>query len=207
MTRYSTIEEVDAALVQLEEHERTVLTDKASGEKHMEREKPASMSASRSSSLNGQALANGVEENGGAHEEGNGDYDSASQGSTMDPDGNDDEEELDDDACDTDDYAERDGQASDEDDEIHVRQKVMLVDPEEEADFDREFRALMQVSKLSLFDWNFCISRHTVTSYVPRTDSCGRNSRTHSSVLYMYVFLKLASCNYKGAKTILKIVE
>nr|GEU67610.1 regulator of nonsense transcripts UPF2 [Tanacetum cinerariifolium] len=146
MTRYSTIEEVDAALVQLEEHERTVLTDKASGEKHMEREKPASMSASRSSSLNGQALVNGIEENGGAHE-GNGDYDSASQGSTMDPDGNDDEEELDEDACDTDDdYAERDGQASDEDDDIHVRQKVMLVDPEEEADFDREFRALMQES-------------------------------------------------------------
>ncbi|GKC54769.1 hypothetical protein Tco_1077514 [Tanacetum coccineum] len=104
----------------------------------MEREKPASMSASRSSPLNGQALANGVEENSGGHEEGNGDYDSASKGSTMDPDGNDDEEELDDDARDT---AERDGQVSDEDDEIHVRQKVMLVDLEEEADFCRESRA------------------------------------------------------------------
>lgn len=141
MTRYSTLEEVDAALVQLEEHERTVLTDKVSGEKP---EKRTSMPASGSSSVNGQVLANGIDENGGTHE---GDSDSASQGSTMDPDGNDDEEELDDDACDSDDdYAERDGPASDEDDEIHVRQKVMLVDPEEEADFDREFRALMQES-------------------------------------------------------------
>lgn len=147
MTRYSTLEEVDAALVQLEEHERTVLTDKVTGEKP---EKRTSMPASGSSSVNGQVLANGIDENGGTHE---GDSDSASQGSTMDPDGNDDEEELDDDACDSDDdYAERDGPASDEDDEIHVRQKVMLVDPEEEADFDREFRALMQVCCFSLFD-------------------------------------------------------
>ncbi|KAL7614468.1 regulator of nonsense transcripts UPF2 [Lactuca sativa] len=137
MTRYSTIEEADAALVQLEEHER-------SGEKHhTEQEKPRSMSGS-SSSVNGQVVvANGMEEeNGGTHHEL--ESDSASQGSTMDPDGNDDEEELDDDACDSeDDYA---GPASDEDDEIHVRQKVMLVDPEEEAEFDREFRALMQES-------------------------------------------------------------
>lgn len=147
MTRYSTIEEVDAALLLLEEHEHTALTDKANGEKHIEQEKTTSTSASGSSSVNRQVLANGIEENGGTHEEGNGESDSASQGSTMDPDGNDDEEELDDDACDSDDdYAERDGPVSDEDDEIHVRQKVMLVDPEEEAEFDREFRALMQES-------------------------------------------------------------
>ncbi|KAI3721333.1 hypothetical protein L2E82_32342 [Cichorium intybus] len=137
MTRYSTIEEVDAALVQLEEHER-------SGEKHTDQEKPRNMSVSGSSSVNGQALGNGIEENGGTHEV---ESDSASQGSTMDPDVNDEEEELDDDACDSeDDYADREGPASDEDDEIHVRQKVMLVDPEEEAEFDREFRALMQES-------------------------------------------------------------
>ncbi|KAJ0465690.1 putative nonsense-mediated mRNA decay protein Nmd2/UPF2 [Helianthus annuus] len=148
MTRYSTIEEVDAALAQLEEHERTVLTEKVSGEKHVLQEKPSiNPAASGNSSVNGQVIANGTEENGGTHEEGNGGYDSASQGSTMDPDGNDDEEELDDDACDSDDdYVDQDGQASDEDDEIHVRQKVMRVDPEEEADFDREFRALMQES-------------------------------------------------------------
>ncbi|XP_076913887.1 regulator of nonsense transcripts UPF2-like [Bidens hawaiensis] len=141
MTRYLTIEEVDAALVQLEENERTVLTEKVSSEK----DKPTVLTtASGSSSVNGQVVANGIEENGGGHEEGNGGYDSASQGSTMDPDGNDDEDELDDEACDSeDDYG---GQASDEDDEFHVRQKVMVVDPEEEADFDREFRALMQES-------------------------------------------------------------
>ncbi|XP_076936066.1 regulator of nonsense transcripts UPF2-like [Bidens hawaiensis] len=141
MTRYLTIEEVDAALVQLEENERTVLTEKVSSEK----DKPTVLTtASGSSSVNGQVAANGIEENGRAHEEGNGGHDSASQGSTMDPDGNDDEDELDDEACDSeDDYG---GQASDEDNEFHVRQKVMVVDPEEEADFDREFRALMQES-------------------------------------------------------------
>ncbi|XP_071734548.1 regulator of nonsense transcripts UPF2 [Rutidosis leptorrhynchoides] len=170
MVRYSTIEEVDAALVQLEEHERTVSTDKVSAEKQ---EKSTSMSASGSSSVNGQVV-NGVEENGGTHE---GESDTASQGSTMDPDGNDDEEELDDDACDSDDYAERDGQASDEDDEIHVRQKVMLVDPEEEADFDREFRALMQESldsrKLELR------ARPTLNMMMPMNVFEGGSTRDH----------------------------
>ncbi|KAI3767873.1 hypothetical protein L2E82_18302 [Cichorium intybus] len=41
MTRYSTVEEVDAALVQLEEHER-------SGEKHTDQEKLRNMSVSGS---------------------------------------------------------------------------------------------------------------------------------------------------------------
>lgn len=78
MTHYSTIEKVDAALVQLEEHER-------SGEKHhTEQEKQRSMSGS-SSMVNGQfVVANGMEEeNGGTHHEV--ESDSASQGSTMDP--------------------------------------------------------------------------------------------------------------------------
>ncbi|KAI3799777.1 hypothetical protein L1987_35080 [Smallanthus sonchifolius] len=119
MTRYLTIEEVDAALAQLEEHERTVLTEKVSGEKHMEQEKPTSMSvASGNSLVSGQVIANGVEENGGTHEE-----------------------------------------ASDEDDEINVRQKVMLVDPEEEAEFDREFRALMQES-LDSGNWSCGPGQH-----------------------------------------------
>ncbi|CAI9278814.1 unnamed protein product [Lactuca saligna] len=49
MTRYSTIEEDDTALVHLEEHER-------SGEKHhTEQEKPRSMSGS-SSTVNGQVV-------------------------------------------------------------------------------------------------------------------------------------------------------
>ena len=78
MTHYSTIEKVDAVLVQLEEHER-------SGEKHhTEQEKQRSMSGS-SSMVNGQfVVANGMEEeNGGTHHEV--ESDNASQGSTMDP--------------------------------------------------------------------------------------------------------------------------
>lgn len=151
MTRYSSIEEVNAALTELEEHELTVSTDKANNEKHSGKEKPPSRNASGSISVNGRNLANGVEENGAVREEVVGDTDSYSGSSTMDPDGRDDDEELDeenhDDACDSeDDYDDRDGHASDEEDEVHVRQKVMTVDPQEEADFDREFRALMQES-------------------------------------------------------------
>ncbi|KAF5959498.1 hypothetical protein HYC85_000707 [Camellia sinensis] len=46
MTRYSSIEEVNAVLIELEEHERTVLTDKANSEKHSDTEKPPSRSTS-----------------------------------------------------------------------------------------------------------------------------------------------------------------
>uniref|UniRef100_A0A5B6Z5R2 Putative regulator of nonsense transcripts UPF2 isoform X2 n=1 Tax=Davidia involucrata TaxID=16924 RepID=A0A5B6Z5R2_DAVIN len=150
MTRYSSIEEVNAALIELEEHERTVSTDKANSEKHSDTEKPPSRSTSGSISVNGQSLVNGIEENGGAHEEGIGDSDSDSGSGTFDPERHDDEEELDevnhDDGCDSDDdYDDGGGPASD-DDEIHVRQKVTEVDPQEEADFDRELRALMQES-------------------------------------------------------------
>ncbi|KAA8525750.1 hypothetical protein F0562_007599 [Nyssa sinensis] len=151
MTRYSSVEEVNAALIELEEHERTVSTDKANSEKHSDTDKPPSRSTSGSISVNGQNLVNGIEENGGAHEEVVGDSDSDSGSGTFDPEGNDDEEELDeenhDGGCDSDDdYDGGGGPASDDDDEIHVRQKVTEIDPQEEADFERELRALMQES-------------------------------------------------------------
>ncbi|XP_057981862.1 regulator of nonsense transcripts UPF2 isoform X1 [Malania oleifera] len=148
MTRYSSIEEVNAALIELEEHERTVPTDKATSEKHSDTEK-SSRNASRSISGNGQSLANGTEENG-VHEEVR-DSDSDSGSGSVDPEGHDEEEELDelnhDDGCDSDDDDDDVvGAASDEEDEVHVRQKVQEVDPQEEADFDKELRALMQES-------------------------------------------------------------
>ncbi|XP_059628243.1 regulator of nonsense transcripts UPF2 [Cornus florida] len=152
MARYSSIEEVNMALIELEEHERTVSTDKANSEKHSDTEKPPSRSTSGSISINGQNLANGIEENGGVHEViVDRDSDSDSGSGTIDPDGHDDEEELDEDNRDDgsdseDDYDDGGGPASDDDDEVHVRQKVTQVDPQEEADFDRELRALMQES-------------------------------------------------------------
>ncbi|KAK9283344.1 hypothetical protein L1049_011586 [Liquidambar formosana] len=152
MTRYSSIEEVDVALVELEELERTISTDKANSEKHSDTEKPSSRTSSSTVSVNGQSLANGIEENGRVHEEVIGDSDDSDSGSgTIDPEGHD-EEELDeenhDDGCDSDDDDDDDGAgpASDEDDEVHVRQKVAEVDPQELADFDRELKALMQDS-------------------------------------------------------------
>ncbi|KAK9282639.1 hypothetical protein L1049_010858 [Liquidambar formosana] len=151
MSRYSSIEEVDVALVELEELERTISTDKANSEKHSDTEKPSSRTSSSTVSVNGQSLANGIEENGRVHEV-IGDSDDSDSGSgTIDPEGHD-EEELDeenhDDGCDSDDDDDDDGAgpASDEDDEVHVRQKVAEVDPQELADFDRELKALMQDS-------------------------------------------------------------
>lgn len=151
MTRYSSIEEVNAALVVLEEHERTVSTDKTNTEKHPDREKHPIRTTSGRISVNGQKLVNGVEANGEAHEEVAEDTDTDSGSGTIDPDVQDYEEELDeenhDDTRDSeDDYSDGGDHASDEDDEVRVRQKVTKVDPLEEADFDREFRALMQVT-------------------------------------------------------------
>ncbi|QCE13682.1 regulator of nonsense transcripts 2 [Vigna unguiculata] len=46
MVRYTSIEEVNTALVELEEHDRIVSADKASGEKHSDNEKPSSRTIS-----------------------------------------------------------------------------------------------------------------------------------------------------------------
>lgn len=146
MTRYSSIEEVNAALVELEENERTISTDKANNEKHLDREKSSSRNRSKSILVNGRNAVNGSE-NGRGHEESMGDSESDSGSSIIDPDGHD--EELDegnhDEGCDTgDDDEDGGGAASDEDDEVHVRQKVVAVDPQEEADFEQQLKAVMQ---------------------------------------------------------------
>lgn len=156
MTRYSSIEEVNTALVELEENERTVSTDKANSEKHSDTEKPMSRTTS-----NGQSSVNGNEENGGLHEDiGESDTDSGS--GTIDQEGHD-EEELDednhDDGCDTEEDEDDDGAgpASDEDDEVHVRQKVAQVDPLEAASFEQELRAVVQ-ARLRLLLFIFLIA-------------------------------------------------
>ncbi|KAJ0103223.1 hypothetical protein Patl1_06190 [Pistacia atlantica] len=150
MTRYSSIEEVNAALVELEEHERTVSTEKASSEKHSDAEKPSSQSAANAISANGKNTVCSAEENGRLHED-TGDSDSDSGSGTIDPDGHD-EDELDEENRDEegDNEEEEDdeggGPASDEDDEVHFRQKQAEVDPEEIANFELELRAVVQES-------------------------------------------------------------
>lgn len=150
MSRYTSIEEVNAALLELEEHEHSISTDKTSGEKHSDNEKALNRSSGKPISANGQSVVNGNEENGGAQDD-LGDSDSDSGSGTLDPEGQD-EEELDEENhdeehdSDEDDDDDGGGPASDEDDEVHVRQKVTEVNPQEEANFDQELRAVLQES-------------------------------------------------------------
>nr|GLL34943.1 Regulator of nonsense transcripts UPF2 [Ipomoea trifida] len=150
MTRYASIEEANAALLELDEHERTVSTEKANSEKHSDRDRSSSRATS-DIPANGQSLTNGTEENGELHEEMMGDSESDSGSHTTEHPGRDDDDEFDEENRDDgseseDEYDDGDGPASDEDDEVHVRSKVAEVDPLEEADFERELRALMQAN-------------------------------------------------------------
>ncbi|XP_065870964.1 regulator of nonsense transcripts UPF2 isoform X1 [Euphorbia lathyris] len=149
MIRYSLTEEVNAALVELEENERTgSINDKVNSEKHFDNEKPSGRSTFNASAANGKNNVNGNEENGGTHEDGGSDTDSGS--GTIEQEGDEDELEEDnhDDGGDTDqdDDDDDDGPVSDEDDEVHVRQKVAEVDPVEAENFEQELRAVMQES-------------------------------------------------------------
>ncbi|OIV97285.1 hypothetical protein TanjilG_07037 [Lupinus angustifolius] len=133
MVRYTSIEEVNAALVELEEHDRTV-----------------SEKSPRSSKFavgDGQSIDNGAEENG-VQDDAN-DSETDSQSDTVDVEGHDDEEldeENHDDGCETEDDDDDDGPgpASDYEDEVHVRHKMTEVDPLEEANFDQELKALVK---------------------------------------------------------------
>ncbi|KAG6763591.1 hypothetical protein POTOM_031017 [Populus tomentosa] len=143
MIRYSSIEEVNAALIELEENERTVSTDKFNSEKHSDTDKPLCRTTSSTISANGQSIFNGNEENGSHEDNGGSDTDSGS--GTIDQDGHDEEEfdeENHDGGVDTEDEDDDgDGPASEEEDEVHVRQKVAEVDPLEVANFEQELRA------------------------------------------------------------------
>lgn len=148
MVRYTSVDEVNAALVELEEHDRIVSTDKASSEKHSHTDKPLSRSTSTMMVSNGQNNDNDIEENGVQDNVNEGEHDSGSD--VIDAEGHDDEEldeENHDDGGETeDDDEDEDGPASDDEDEVHVRQKVTEVDPLEEADFDQELKAVVQES-------------------------------------------------------------
>ncbi|XP_068329471.1 regulator of nonsense transcripts UPF2-like [Pyrus communis] len=144
MARYSSIEEVNAALLELEERDRTV-----SIEKHSDTEKPSRRNTSDEMSVNGKSIVNGTGENGVVH--GNlGDSDSDSGSGTIDRDRHNEEglgEENHDGGSDSDeDDDDGGGPASDEDDEVHVRQRVAEVDPQEAEKFELDLKAVMQES-------------------------------------------------------------
>ncbi|OWM70144.1 hypothetical protein CDL15_Pgr025994 [Punica granatum] len=154
MTRYASIEEVNAALIELEEHERTASAEKASSASHSDAEKRSSIrtASNTSASTNGRSNENGAEENGELHEEVMESDSDLASGSTdeedLDDENHDDSEEDDDE--DEDDDRGGGGPASAEEDEVHVRQKVPEVDPVEEANFEEELRAVMQASLIFL---------------------------------------------------------
>ncbi|XP_068315362.1 regulator of nonsense transcripts UPF2-like [Pyrus communis] len=145
MTRYSSIEEVNAALVELEERDRTVSIDKNNNEKHSDTEKPSRRNTSNKMSVNG------TEENGVDHGD-LGDSDSDSGSGTINRDRHDEEglgEENHDGGSDSNEDDDDDGgggPVSDEDDEVHVRQKVAEVDPQEAEKFELDLKAVMQES-------------------------------------------------------------
>ncbi|KAI5440989.1 Regulator of nonsense transcripts upf2, variant 3 [Lathyrus oleraceus] len=148
MVRYNSADEVNAALVELEEHDRIVSADKASSEKLSDTDKPLSRTSSTAMVRNKQNNDNGTEENGVQDNVNDGEHDSGSD--VIDVEEHDDEEldeENHDDGCETeDDDEDEDGPASDDEDEVHVRQKVTEVDPLEEANFDQELKAVLQES-------------------------------------------------------------
>ncbi|GFP82417.1 regulator of nonsense transcripts upf2 [Phtheirospermum japonicum] len=118
MIRYSSFDEVNAALNEFEELERRVSTEKVHNEKYSDSAKPPGRTSSGTLSINGRSPANGTEENGELHED-VGESESDSGSGTIERDGEETE------GCESeDDYDDRRGPASDEDDEVRVRQKV-----------------------------------------------------------------------------------
>lgn len=156
MTRYSTVDEVNAAMLQLEEREQASTAGKGSVERHSDT-KRSGKSSSTVISSNGKSTVKDVGENGEGHKE---ESDSDSGSGSVVRDGQ--NEELDDEnhdrgseSDDGDDYEDGVGPGSDDDNEFRVRQKVVTVDPEEQADFDKELKALLQASSHLVFFF-FC---------------------------------------------------
>lgn len=147
MTRYGTIDEVNAAILELEEREHASSAGKVNIERHSDA-KHSSRPSTNVISANGKSSAQDTGENGEVHEEesdsdsGSGSVGRGGQNEELD-DGNHDRGSESDDG---DDYDDGDGPGSDDDNEFRVRQKVVAVDPEEQADFDQELKALLQVS-------------------------------------------------------------
>ncbi|TVU29130.1 hypothetical protein EJB05_20682 [Eragrostis curvula] len=147
MSRYSSIEELNAAIVELEESERAAPVDKAESERHSDSESQKRQPRGADTSVNGQTPANGVEENGNDHEAAG----SESYSDSGSIDGREDEDLSEDKSNDGSDNEGDDEDdaipvGSDEDEGVEIRQKVVQVDPKEQEDFDRELKALLQES-------------------------------------------------------------
>ncbi|EPS68456.1 hypothetical protein M569_06311, partial [Genlisea aurea] len=127
MIRYSSVEEVNAALVELEELESVERVHVDGSERSVKSAVPVAANGES----HGAAISDSDTESDATERI----DDEESEGENPDEGGSESEEDYDD-----------GDPVSDEDDEVHVSQKVPQVDPQEAADFDRELRALMQES-------------------------------------------------------------
>ncbi|GLJ39978.1 hypothetical protein SUGI_0817920 [Cryptomeria japonica] len=183
MIRYSSLEEADAVITELEEQEWNGAPEKTGGERHSDTEGGKTALNSARVAVNGQMAMNGTEENGMGIDDGESGIETES--SSLEPDGHEDEEESDEDkSADHDDELDDENEEDDggehvpsEEEDVQVRQKkLMEVDPEEEADFERELRAVMQESldsrKLEIR------ARTTLNMAIPM--NLGEGSREHN---------------------------
>uniref|UniRef100_A0ACD5YMA5 Uncharacterized protein n=1 Tax=Avena sativa TaxID=4498 RepID=A0ACD5YMA5_AVESA len=148
MTRYSSMDELNSALAELEEHELAASVEKPESERHSDNESQKKQPHDGAS--NGRGSVNGAEGNGKDHGEG---ADSESYSDSGSIDGREDEEDLlseekSNDASENEGDDEDDGMAvgTDEDEGVEVRQKVVQIDLKEQEDFDRELKALLHES-------------------------------------------------------------
>ncbi|KAG6555992.1 hypothetical protein Mapa_001932 [Marchantia paleacea] len=165
MVRFSTFDEANQALLELEEREKNMSEKQGNGRSHhpetnsqgpMDIAIPTIMGGREARGLEqGPGEAMSPIENGTSLPD-DGDSDTETESGSLEPDGQEEEEELEEDK-----YAEHDDDGDDEEEEEvsgdavgseeeeHVKmkqKKVVEADPAEAEEFEREFRALMQES-------------------------------------------------------------
>ncbi|CAN6235668.1 unnamed protein product [Urochloa humidicola] len=149
MTRHSSIEGLNDALVELEENEHVMAVEKGGDERHSDNESQLKQSEHAAFDTNGKRAANEPKKNVKDHEE-VADSESSSDSRSRYWSGHEDsehssyEERLDD-RLENEDHSEGiDAPVdSDEEETVEVRHEVVRVDPEQE-DFDRELKAILQ---------------------------------------------------------------
>ncbi|CAM6103727.1 unnamed protein product [Calypogeia fissa] len=163
MVRFSSYEEANQALQELEESELNMGSGKKSGnQKHQTAEDQGQVwtpSADDAKETGGEQRAGEAlttsERYGTDSLVDEGESDTESESDSMEPDGHEEEEELeeekyteqDDEDDDEEEQVNRDGVGSEEEEHVKVKQKrVVETDPAEAEEFEREFRALMQES-------------------------------------------------------------
>lgn len=154
MARFTTFEEANQALLDLEEKEQSMAVEVTGSNKRDQLVVPDLSNGLTNAASEEQGVENGVEDNGaGVADEV--DSESETESGSMELDGQEEDEEMEDKYGDQEEDADEDDDDDngletvgyDDDEHVTVKQKkVIETDPAEEAEFEREFRALMQES-------------------------------------------------------------